>query len=303
MNGIYKGFFNFLNYIGLITDITQESFNKSLNNVMNQKKEENDIYSNLTEILETYLNCLLKEDNISIAKAIVLKYKENRDNLIKNRLYKLIKNKEIKLLNICFEKYYKKIFPIKNEETNNNRTDIMSITHQNNSSVNRLNLSTIDLINRQEKYINKYNQNKIKNLKEKEKINLELCPFKPMIFTKNSSNEKKFLKNSERNPYKRLYDDLEKRQYKQIKLQKDNMLLIKQQSNFKSKNPLSPKLKEIKSKDRIEKLYNDYKERKDKNNILQKEIDVERGLTFNPFLYKKKPKSNRNKSFKVKTIE
>ena len=262
MNGIYKGFFNFLNYIGLITDITQESFNKSLNNVMNQKKEENDIYSNLTEILETYLNCLLKEDNISIAKAIVLKYKENRDNLIKNRLYKLIKNKEIKLLNICFEKYYKKIFPIKNEETKNNRTDIMSITHQNNSSVNRLNLSTIDLINRQEKYINKYNQNKIKNLKEKEKI-----------------------------------------KYKQIKLQKDNMLLIKQQSNFKSKNPLSPKLKEIKSKDRIEKLYNDYKERKDKNNILQKEIDVERGLTFNPFLYKKKPKSNRNKSFKVKTIE
>ena len=91
------------------------------------------------------------------------------------------------MLNICFEKYYKKIFPIKNEETNNNRTDIMSITHQNNSSVNRLNLSTIDLINRQEKYINKYNQNKIKNLKEKEKINLELCPFKPMIFTKNSS--------------------------------------------------------------------------------------------------------------------
>ena len=150
--------------------------------------------------------------------------------------------------------------------------------------------------------MNKYKQNKINQLKENEKLNNELCPFTPIIYTKNSFNEKKFLKNSERNPYKRLYDDLEKRQNKKDRIQYDKMLTIKQNSIFKTKNPVSPKLRKMKSKERIDQLYNDYKIRRNNQNLLQKEIDNERGLTFSPFFITKS-KSSKNSSYRIKTVE
>ena len=40
--------------------------------------------------------------------------------------------------------------------------------------------------------MNKYKQNKINQLKEKEKLKNELCPFTPIIYTKNSFKEKNF---------------------------------------------------------------------------------------------------------------
>ncbi len=179
----------------------------------------------------------------------------------------------------------------------NNYTYSNEITH-----LTPLDISTIDLINRQQQYMNKYKQNKINQLKENEKLNNELCPFTPIIYTKNSVNEKKFLKNSERNPYKRLYDDLEKRQNKKDRIQYDKMLSIKQNSMFKTKNPVSPKLRKMKSKERIEQLYNDYKKRRNNQNLLQKEIDNERGLTFSPFFISKS-KSSKNSSYRIKTVE
>ena len=58
----------------------------------------------------------------------------------------------------------------------------------------------------------------------------------------------------------------------------------------------------MKSKERIYQLYYDYKKRKNKNNLLQKEIDNERGLTFSPFFINR-PKSSKSSSSKIKTIE
>ena len=171
-----------------------------------------------------------------------------------------------------------------------------------NLTLNPLENNTIDLINRQQQYMKKYKENKIHYINENEKLNNELCPFTPIIYTKNSKNEKKFLQNSERNPYKRLYDDLEKRQNKHNKILQDNMSLIKSNSVFKSKNPINSKMKKMKSKERIYQLYYDYKKRKNKTNLLQKEIDNERGLTFSPFFINR-PKSSKSSSSKIKTIE
>ena len=54
----------------------------------------------------------------------------------------------------------------------------------------------------------------------------------------------------------------------------------------------------MKSKERIYQLYYDYKKRKNKNNLLQKEIDNERGLTFSPFFINR-PKSSKSSSTKI----
>ena len=80
------------------------------------------------------------------------------------------------------------------------------------------------------------------------------------------------------------------------------MTLIKSNSVFKSKNPINSKMKKMKSKERIYQLYYDYKKRKNKTNLLQKEIDNERGLTFSPFFINR-PKSSKSSSSKIKTIE
>ena len=309
MNAKYNEFINFLNYIGIITERTKESFNKSLNMFLYKNKKQKNIYSILSEILENYLNLLIKEDRTSIAKTIVSRYKENKDSLIKNILFKLLKNKEKKFMLLNLENWQKKVFSYNNEEMKQNKSEFFNNnTNYNNLNSNEithltpLDISTIDLINRQQQYMNKYKQNKINQLKENEKLNNELCPFTPIIYTKNSFNEKKFLKNSERNPYKRLYDDLEKRQNKKDRIQYDKMLTIKQNSIFKTKNPVSPKLRKMKSKERIAQLYNDYKIRRNNQNLLQKEIDNERGLTFSPFFITKS-KSSKNSSYRIKTVE
>ncbi len=301
MNGNYKEFIDFLKYIGLITQKTEEVFKKSSNAYKNKK--ENEIYSLLSDILEKYLNLLTNNEKSLIAKTIVTKYKENKNNLINNTLLKLIRNKERKYCFLYFNKWLKN-FPsiIENDKGRQNKTEIMDNNYYINSSLNHLENSTIDLINRQQQYMKKYKENKMNNINKNEKLNNELCPFTPIIYTKNSKNEKKFLLNSERNPYKRLYDDLEKRQNKQNKILQDNMTLIKSNSVFKSKNPISSKMKKMKSKERIYQLYYDYKKRKNKNNLLQKEIDNERGLTFSPFFINR-PKSSKSSSSKIKTIE
>ena len=236
---------DFLKYIGLITQKTEEVFKKSSNAYKNKK--ENEIYSLLSDILEKYLNLLTNNEKSLIAKTIVTKYKENKNNLINNTLLKLIRNKERKYCFLYFNKWLKN-FPsiIENDKGRQNKTEIMDNNYYINSSLNHLENSTIDLINRQQQYMKKYKENKMNNINKNEKLNNELCPFTPIIYTKNSKNEKKFLLNSERNPYKRLYDDLEKRQNKQNKILQDNMTLIKSNSVFKSKNPISSKMKKMK---------------------------------------------------------
>ena len=303
MKGNYKEFIDFLKYIGLITQKTEEVFKKSLNVNKNKNENENDIYSFLSNILEKYLNLLTNNEKSTIAKTIVSKYKENKKNLIKNILFKLIRNKEKKYYFLYFNKWLKNYLPIiDNAKIIENKNGIIDNNYNINLTLNPLENNTIDLINRQQQYMKKYKENKIHYINENEKLNNELCPFTPIIYTKNSKNEKKFLRNSERNPYKRLYDDLEKRQNKQNKILQDNMTLIKSNSVFKSKNPINSKMKKMKSKERIYQLYYDYKKRKNKTNLLQKEIDNERGLTFSPFFINR-PKSSKSSSSKIKTIE
>ncbi len=66
MKGNYKEFIDFLKYIGLITQKTEEVFKKSLNvnknKNENENENENDIYSFLSNILETYLTLLTNNE-------------------------------------------------------------------------------------------------------------------------------------------------------------------------------------------------------------------------------------------------
>ena len=105
MNGNYKEFIDFLKYVGLITQKTEEAFKKSSNSYKNKKG--NDIYSLLSDILEKYLNLLTNNEKSLIAKTIVTKYKENKNNLINNTLLKLIRNKERKYCFLYFNKWLK----------------------------------------------------------------------------------------------------------------------------------------------------------------------------------------------------
>ena len=62
MKGNYKEFIDFLKYIGLITQKTEDVFKKSLNVNKNKNENENDIYSFLSNILEKYLNLLTNNE-------------------------------------------------------------------------------------------------------------------------------------------------------------------------------------------------------------------------------------------------
>ena len=172
MNGNYKEFIDFLKYIGLITQKTEEVFKKSSNAYKNKK--ENEIYSLLSDILEKYLNLLTNNEKSLIAKTIVTKYKENKNNLINNTLLKLIRNKERKYCFLYFNKWLKN-FPsiIENDKGRQNKTEIMDNNYYINSSLNHLENSTIDLINRQQQYMKKYKENKMNIINKNEKLNNE----------------------------------------------------------------------------------------------------------------------------------
>ena len=149
----------------------------------------------------------------------------------------------------------------------------------NNNNINR-NKNKDNLLSRQKKFLEKAEINKKNQIVELDKITNVLCPFTPTIYTQNYKNKS----NIKKDPYTRLYDDVQQRKINSIRKQKEEINKIKQKSNFKA-TEINPNIYADESyESSIDKLYNEYKIRKSKKNLLQKEIDQERGLTFKPNL-------------------
>ena len=244
INGKSKDLIDYLNFIGIITESTIEIFIKSYKQILNsknKKKQEIDIYNFLFNVLELYFNSIKREDKSSIANCIILKYLQNKEKMISNSLISIIKNYENKTKFIYLILWIEKIKQIKEESLYQKELKIEE-ERQLYENLNHYQKSQYDLLNRQKRFINKYNMNKLNKLSENEKLNNMLCPFSPIMETKNSKNEKLFLKSSERNPYKRLYNDINKRIEKRKKKEDEINLSIKKNSLFKISNPLTKKI-------------------------------------------------------------
>ena len=153
------------------------------------------------------------------------------------------------------------------------------ITKTSNNNINR-NKNKDNLLSRQKKFLEKAEINKKNQIVELDKITNVLCPFTPTIYTQNYKNKS----NMKKDAYTRLYDDVQQRKINSIRKQKEEINKIKQKSNFKA-TEINPNIYADESyESSIDKLYNEYKIRKSKKNLLQKEIDQERGLTFKPNL-------------------
>ena len=153
------------------------------------------------------------------------------------------------------------------------------ITKTSNNNINR-NKNKDNLLSRQKKFLEKAEINKKNQIVELDKITNVLCPFTPTIYTQNYKNKS----NTKKDAYTRLYDDVQQRKINSIRKQKEEINKIKQKSNFKA-TEINPNIYADESyESSIDKLYNEYKIRKSKKNLLQKEIDQERGLTFKPNL-------------------
>ena len=153
------------------------------------------------------------------------------------------------------------------------------ITKTSNNNINR-NKNRDNLLSRQKKFLEKAEINKKNQIVELDKITNVLCPFTPTIYTQNYKNKS----NMKKDAYTRLYDDVQQRKINSIRKQKEEINKIKQKSNFKA-TEINPNIYADESyESSIDKLYNEYKIRKSKKNLLQKEIDQERGLTFKPNL-------------------
>ncbi len=239
VNGKTKDLIDYLNFIGIITESTEEIFIKSYKKIFNsnnKKKQEFDTYNLFFKVLELYFNSIQREDKSSIANCIILKYLQNKQKIISNSLISIINNYEIKTKLFYFLLWIEKIKQLKEESFYQNE---LKKEYENLTPCQKI---QYDLLNRQKRFINKYNMNKLNKLNEKEKLNNILCPFSPIMETKNSKNEKLFLKSSERNPYKRLYNDINKRAEKRKKKEDEIYLSIKKNSLFKISNPLTIKI-------------------------------------------------------------
>ena len=163
---------------------------------------------------------------------------------------------------------------------NNYPNSGFQITKTSNNNINRNNKNKDNLLSRQKKFLEKAEINKKNQIVELDKITNVLCPFTPTIYTQNYKNKS----NIKKDPYTRLYDDVQQRKINSIRKQKEEINKIKQKSNFKA-SEINPNIYADESyESSIDKLYNEYKIRKSKKNLLQKEIDQERGLTFKPNL-------------------
>ena len=146
-----------------------------------------------------------------------------------------------------------------------------------------------NFLNRQEKLIQKAKENKQQVANRQEEELKLLYTFSPKVnnstsFTKKLQND--FMSNNSLSPiskasnvssvkkmnaFERLYKNSPKKN-KSINQYNSNI------NNYENKRPKTTK----KRKGGLEKLYKDYKEYENKKKNLQKEIDMERGLTFKP---------------------
>ena len=173
-----------------------------------------------------------------------------------------------------------------NDNLNSNGNNTFFSNFKKNKSNNTSKSIINDFINRQDDY-NKSRSIRREKLKKLSDIEYEnACTFSPKIVTRTIDDNYNH-NHSNQNIYQKLYEDSTRRQVAHNKKVNEYVKHIKSESNknFSSKNG-SNHSKQIVSKDKIQKLYNDYKNKSVTRKKLTNKINNENGITFKPIFSK-----------------
>jgi len=316
MDNTVKEFLDYLFYIGLVTNDSFQIFLNYLNSNINSSKKFKELLMNSfyiylkslsdkkqkkisTNIVKNFFQNKIKA-NLKIIEKLIQIYEINKPQKLKNSFFFWLKKSKINEKNSenDFEESIIKNY-YSNEKTLQNKRYIRNFYNRNDNFLNKNNFfsKTIkshnssksilnDFINRQDEF----NKNKIKKKKMLIQQNEDeydlLCTFSPKIrkksFDKNSYSKINFNKNN--NIYQKLYDDYNKRKIEHNRKVSDYFKRIKSESSLSANHSPS---KKIIDKGKIEKLYNDYKQREIKRMKLVNKINLENGITFKPDIYRK----------------
>ena len=316
MENTVKEFLDYLFYIGLITNDSFQIFLNYLNSNINSSKKFKELLMNSfyiylkslsdkkqkkisTNIVKNFFQNKIKA-NLKIIEKLIQIYEINKPQKLKNSFFFWLKKSKINEKNSenDFEESIIKNY-YSNEKTLQNKRYIRNFYNRNDNFLNKNNFfsKTIkshnssksilnDFINRQDEF----NKNKIKKkemlIQQNEDEYDLLCTFSPKIrkksFDKNSYSKINFNKNN--NIYQKLYDDYNKRKIEHNRKVSDYFKRIKSESSLSANHSPS---KKIIDKGKIEKLYNDYKQREIKRMKLVNKINLENGITFKPDIYRK----------------
>ena len=316
MDNTVKEFLDYLFYIGLVTNDSFQIFLNYLNSNINSSKKFKELLMNSfyiylkslsdkkqkkisTNIVKNFFQNKIKA-NLKIIEKLIQIYEINKPQKLKNSFFFWLKKSKINEKNSenefeesIIKNYYS------NEKTLQNKRYIRNFYNRNDNFLNKNNFfsKTIkshnssksilnDFINRQDEF----NKNKIKKkemlIQQNEDEYDLLCTFSPKIrkksFDKNSYSKINFNKNN--NIYQKLYDDYNKRKIEHNRKVSDYFKRIKSESSLSANHSPS---KKIIDKGKIEKLYNDYKQREIKRMKLVNKINLENGITFKPDIYRK----------------
>ena len=150
-----------------------------------------------------------------------------------------------------------------------------------------------DFISRQDEYNKHKKRNKEKLMKRREDEFGKSCTFTPNIsrksFDKNyNTYQNNYSSYPNSNIYQKLYEDSNRRQIIRNQKLVDYVKRIKSESNFHSQSGNSQNSRKIIDRNKIEKLYNDYKQKQNKRKELTDKYYKEEGITFKPYISKKK---------------
>lgn len=246
----------------------------------------------LIKTVNSYINALTTKTIKSVSLSIVFKflsnkYKANEHLLIK--LPQLYKRKNISPYLTKWKNLIKDNCIINDERHINQREQdniIKGLVNDSNRlsmnsfiemfSTRMTNVKTFDnFYSRQKKYLSRQSL-----LKETMKLTQEneikrKCTFSPDISLSQSHRRSK---STEKDTFKKLYEEDRTRRMNFNKQQTEILRNIKSESNI-----TSSKGKENHQK--IKKLYNDYKSKKNKMKLLMTRIDTEMGITFKPTIH------------------
>lgn len=248
-------FVDYLFYIGIINN---ENFQKFLKFFQNDDKTNNNNKQNLLNCLINYFKNLKINDLEILAKNIFTKFIENKNKIVNKFLKNISKiknNLNLVILKKYFSKWNKKIESNFNSISSNfhkNKRDKMNKIFSNKKS------NSVNFLTRLNNYNLKSEIHKNKILIQNFNIDEIQCTFNPNL-------------------------NLTKNNYKTIKskyISKSNSVNSLDNKNYVIINEKKKKL----NKKAINKLYNDYKLRKEKKFNLIEKIDLEKGITYKPNL-------------------
>ena len=261
-------YLDYLLYIGVILSENVEQIKGIIKNSIINKKEEENIF--MQNLMGNYLSSLDKDSLIKLGVNIYNHYSKNKSSAIGKHITKMcnvLKNLFLKKTKYCFN-LLKNAINFKSRKysakTSRSQSSDKLNKYYNNINMNKFisynnnfyPKSQEGFLKRMDKYNNKKESNKkIQQCLKEEEINF-ICTFSPdLSLTKKNTNN--FIRSSHKN-----------KKFNSTK-------------NIKEEKP-----KRKVDNDRMIKLYNDFQQKKIKNEKLQEDIDKENGITFSPKLNK-----------------